>query len=532
MKKNILLILLLLTILLLGKEVNAAEEDYYNLIDMNQVAYNSNTNVFYSNQKISLKQNIDYTFVASSNFFGSVTKDNMSALSDHSVGADFTNLSNQPLSLSLNLSVASTGLYYSTITPNEDCTLEITDFLTKGYQIDSLPKQEVVLFAGSKEEFKGFRKVEYLNDYHKVGTTINIYTDCENPIKVEDITNKIKTYDNEQGFYGTPFLVTDNYNNTSEIGVYDLIYKAVDNNSNENILTVKVNVLDKLAPAIIGPNIIEWDCYDSFPQPIQILSYYTVFDNVDGDLTSELKTTNSLLFTYKQGVTKDYEVGLTVSDKAGNVSTKTIIVRAKDVTPPSLTVQDIDVTLSELGQIAFSDICEKIILEASDNSGEYFTSIEYKEVTGQMGFAGVYEVVAVVTDAAGNEVRKTANIKVIDDIAPEFYLQTDLFKTTTENPYSLEQIKEVISENLYNDGILYDSIELISCDYITNEKNPGTYSVKYAYSYKGETNYVIGTITVEEAVPRANNYLWLLLLIPIIIFAVAIFIIKRRRYSY
>ena len=70
---------------------------------------------------------------------------------------------------------------------------------------------------------------------------------------------------------------------------------------------------------------------------------------------------------------------------------------------------------------------------------------------------------------------------------------------------------------------------MISCDYISNEKNPGNYTVKYAYKYQGNTNYAMGTITVEDiAVEKTDNtWLWAFaILVPLL---AAVFIIRKIR---
>ena len=529
MKKCILMILLLATLLFLGKEVKAANSFYYNLIDMNQVDYDSNQKVFYSTQTIDLAKNKNYTFVASIHFFGTATKSNAYALSNKTIGANILNEDNEAILLSLKLKVSDLGLYYSTIKPTENCTLEITDFLTKGYRLDNLPRSQAVLFEGTKEQFKGFREVEYLTDYEKVGDSVDIYTSYTNPITTIDITNKIKTYDNSVGFYGTPTLISDEYKGSNKVGDYKLVYSSKDSSNNERILTVNVKVVDNIPPVIEGPDVIEWDCYNAFPLPLKILSNYRAYDAVDGDVSDSLITSASLIFEYIQGETKDYEVTIKATDKSGNTGIKKIIVSAKDITPPTLTVKNMTFNLSEIGELAFASLFEQVVTDVYDNSQSYTVTFEHKESTGNMGFSGTYEVTVIAKDAAGNETKKIAKIKINDDIAPDFYIHTDLFSTTTEEMYSIEQIKTAIISNLEKEGILYDSIELISCDYINNEKNPGNYSVKYAYNYQGKTNYALGTITVNEVVAEetGNSWLWAFaILVPL---AAGFFVVKKIR---
>ena len=131
-------------------------------------------------------------------------------------------------------------------------------------------------------------------------------------------------------------------------------------------------------------------------------------------------------------------------------------------------------------------------------------------------------------DDAGNETIKTVVFKIIDDIAPEFYIHVDLLTTNTKEIKSVDEIKAVISDNLHQDGILFDKINLISCDYFTNEKKPGEYKVKYAYSYRGEVNYVVGTIKVVKApIPL---YVFIICTGVIMVLVSVIFIkVKKRR---
>ena len=525
--KKIFILLLFLVLMFFVKEVEAVEESYYNLINMNQVQYNSTLGVFYSKQKINLTKDTNYTLVASSNFFGSALNSDSYALKNKNMGATFVDSKSNKLDLKFNLNVADTGLYYATITPTENCVLEFTDFLTRGYQLSTLPKSEILLFIGSKEEFKGFREVDYLDDYERISSTIDIYTGCDNPIKIEDITSKLKTYDNESGFSDNVVLVSDNYQNTNKIGEYLVVYKTKDSSNIESILTVNVKVVDATAPTITGPDVLEWDCYKEAPVPEIFKMYYKAYDNIDGDITNKIRVANSALAMYKLKVTKDYEIVLRVVDSAGNVGERTIILRAKDITPPTLTLADININLSSLGESVFDKFYDQVITEVSDDSGTYTTDIEAKELAGKMGFSGTYEVTVTATDAVGNKTVKTAIIRVIDDIAPEFYLHMDLINTTTSEVYTLEDIKEAISASLYEEGILYDSINLVSCDYISNEKNPGKYTVKYMYSYKGEANYMIGTITVSE--PKTTPPFWLLTLLLIPLSFGVVQLIKKRK---
>ncbi len=285
-------------------------------------------------------------------------------------------------------------------------------------------------------------------------------------------------------------------------------------------------MIDTTAPTIAGYDVFEWDCYKEAPVPEVFRQYYKVYDNVDGDITYKLTVANNALGMYTVGLTKDYEVVLKVVDSSGNETRKTILFRTKDINAPVLEVNDISINISSLGDSIFDNFYEQVITEIRDNSGKFSTIVKIEEVAGKMGFSGSYKVIVIVSDDVGNQTIQTAIINVIDDINPDFYLYTDLVNTTPEKVYSLDEIKECISCSLYNEGILYDSINLISCDYLKNEKTPGSYTVKYMYTYKGETNYMVGSIVVEDE-KDSNSWLFILLLIPISI--VLSKIIKKRK---
>lgn len=527
MKKIIFILMVVMAFVIMPKEVKAFESENYNLIDLDLIDYNEETKAFYSTQKIPLSKGQTYTLIASSKFFGTVTKDNPEALYNKEMGASFVNENNDSMALEIILTVDRTGLHYGSFVPTENVYLEITDFLTRGYTLETLPKKEIVLIKGKKDKFVGFKANEFLDNYAKIHDSLNIYTDYQNPIKTDDITQKIRVYDNEMGFYDEFTLIEDNYQNSTEIGVYTLIYSAKDNYDNEGILTVKIYVVDDTPPVIIGPDVIEWDCYSPAPKIEDILRQYTANDGLNGDLSFSIRALDTGLLSYQQGKIAEYEVILQVSDAAGNVGRKTVIISAKDITNPYLTLKDLEVNLSELGKIAFSGLFSKTIAEVGDNSGKYTVKIDAMEVINNMGFSGAYTLCVTVSDEAGNEIQKTATITFIDDLAPEFYMQMDLLETTTDEIYTLSELKDVISNKLYQDGILCDEISLISCDYLSNEKTPGTYNVKYAYTYKGETNYMVGTITVKE--PPQRSYYWCLAFLAIPVLFIGYKINKKRK---
>lgn len=529
MRKVLFMFVVIVLTTLFNQEVEASS-DYKNLINTNLIQYDEKNDKFYCDQEIELLKNTNYTFVARYNFFGEVTQNKKNALDNGVLDVKYILGDEFDSGVSFVLNYAPSGLYYSTITPKINCIIKFQDLLTKGYNDETLPKEEVIFFEGTTEEFQGFRCNDILEGYSKIENYIEFYTTPENLLTVEKITGSIKCYDNECGFDYVN-IVTDNYQNNCNIGEYKILYEASDEQGNVKNLTVQVKVVDNQPPVITGPDIIEWDCYTTDATIEKALLNYEAYDNVDGDITSSLKSRTPINFIFERGVKKDYEFIIVARDSSGNETTKTIIIRSKDLFPPELTVKNLDINLSSIGTLSFVTSFDFLVESVSDYSNYYKLSYDFKEVVGKIGFSGKFHVYITASDEEGNETTRVAVINVIDDIDPEFYIQTDLLNTTIAEVYSLDEIKSIINEKLHKNGILYDSVDLISCNYLSNENTPGQYKVKYAYGYKGHINYAEGIINVKEKEDVASEF-WIFVIAGVPILIGIIYIVKRKKELY
>ena len=282
-----------------------------------------------------------------------------------------------------------------------------------------------------------------------------------------------------------------------------------------------------LPPIIMGSDILVWDYFYEVDLVELMKRYYRVFDDIDGDLTYKLSIVNTDFGSSLPRITGDYEVVLSCIDSSGNETVRTVILRVIDKQSPELKVSDITLNLSGINDKLLSCFYEDVIVVLSDNSGTFSTSITVKELIEEEGFYGKYEVSVTAFDKSNNLTLKTATIRLIDDIENQKYIKKDLINTDINTTYTVFDLKRIISDCLYKEGILYDSFDLISCDYFTNEKKRGNYTVKYRYICDGETYYVSGLITVNE-VKEDNYYLLLVLIIPIIFYICRVNKKKKR----
>lgn len=284
---------------------------------------------------------------------------------------------------------------------------------------------------------------------------------------------------------------------------------------------------DQTPPIIVGPDILEWDCpYDMYLLDL-MKKNYKVIDDLDGDVSYTLSMDNNTLGPFVPRIAGDYEITLRGIDSNGNECRRIIILRIIDITPPVVKLNNIKLNLSDINDRSFSECYKLVIEELSDNLGKINTFISVKEVVDEKGFHGKYAVTIKAVDNAGNETLDVALLRIIDDMDEELYIDNNLINANVNEVYSIEDIKNKISDCLYKEGILYDSFNLISCDYLTNEKKAGSYTAKYRYIYNGQSYYVSALITVNE-VKENYYYLLLVLIVPIFFYIYRVNKKKKR----
>jgi len=134
----------------------------------------------------------------------------------------------------------------------------------------------------------------------------------------------------------TNSIATTNSVNTNRVGDYNVTYSVKDSAGNEMNAARVVRVVDTPPTITIkGAN----------PATIEVGSTYIdagaeANDNVDGNLTNSITTTSNVNTT-KLG---DYNVTYTVQDSAGNEVNATRVVRVRDTTPSTITLNHINLT--------------------------------------------------------------------------------------------------------------------------------------------------------------------------------------------
>lgn len=237
--------------------------------------------------------------------------------------------------------------------------------------------------------------------------------------------------------------------------------------------------LDNTAPSIFGENI-----YINVDNPLtfeQIKSRFTATDETDGDITSRLTfTDNTYILTNGKIACGTYSFKVSVSDNAGNTTTKMYYAHVVDYTDPTITGKTINVSYKKL----LTEAEKKALFTYSDNYTPkdqlIFRWVEDK-YTSTYQELGEHTLTAKVLDQQGNEATATSTINVIDDVAP-FMVVPENLKITTLDDLTLDSFRQYVTVTDEKEGNI-TNFELTDLDdYLNHKKVAGTYRIKVVAS--------------------------------------------------
>lgn len=214
--------------------------------------------------------------------------------------------------------------------------------------------------------------------------------------------------------------------------------------------------------------------YGNVDNPIDVdylKSLLIAWDETDGDLTDQIQVKKDEL-TGNESSVGEYEVTFSVSDEAGNESTFTITVYMQDKTKPVINGP------SEL-EYSYTNPQEldtiKALYTVTDNVDEGLTlTVSSDTYTANADTPGAYRIIFKATDLSQNEVTKTVDITVIDDVAPVINGADKVEKSLT----SILTVDEIIAEYTATDAIDGECEISVTNDTFTGHGDKvGTYSI-------------------------------------------------------
>lgn len=310
----------------------------------------------------------------------------------------------------------------------------------------------------------------------------------------------------EDGFIMTlkenaPFYV-EKHNNyftfTGDFGVVELF-----NGETINVETTKNaefyfyrTIIDITGPEITGPNSFVTNVNDSKDLEY-FLSEFTAVDKVDGDVTESITVVTDNYTQNKNVLNTNHYVTIKAVDLSGNETEHIFIITVVDTTPPILTGSSQIINVSYKSTWKAENF--KASLTVSDNHSNLTTDDVVIKSNGYLGNEeklGTYIVVFEVSDASGNKTTFEKQVKVVDDIDPEFTGPETITSSIT-TMLTASDIRKYLTAFDEIDGALTNKIKITTDTYSGNGHKKGTYSIKYEVTDNaGNTAYK--TITVKR----------------------------------
>ena len=191
--------------------------------------------------------------------------------------------------------------------------------------------------------------------------------------------------------------------NKNVIGTYSVVYEATDTSGNNQTKTVQIVVIDNVAPVINGPSTIAKP-KNSVLTESQVRSQLSAFDEISGTLTGTI-TLVSNDYTGNGAVLGSYLIVYSVSDTAGNSTTKQVTINVIDNTAPFWYMRDnamiaVDSTITLTREQIISILTQTGQLTVTATTYVSFPQDEYQ---GNESTPGMYAVQVKTTSTSGSE---------------------------------------------------------------------------------------------------------------------------------
>ena len=281
--------------------------------------------------------------------------------------------------------------------------------------------------------------------------------------------------------------------NEKQIGSYDVEVTATDAGSNVATKTVTVNVVDNEAPKIetLGSSqgyIIEVPINGS----ADLASYVKASDNVDGDVTPFIKSSETLNTTVKG----QQDITLTVDDTSGNTTEETYTFVVSDLEAPVVNfTQGANVTV-DYGSVF--DI--NAYVNVTDNvDGVMAPVVEGSVDTLKLDETQPLKISA--TDSSGNPTEATLNVVVKDISAPVITLNKSEITVNTGESVDFSSYLASAVDN--KDGDVRANVQIDAPSTSKAGTKTATYTVTDA---AGNTGTASLTVKVNKRASGGGSY--------------------------
>lgn len=297
--------------------------------------------------------------------------------------------------------------------------------------------------------------------------------------------------DNRDSLDAIEVNINDKSYDPYQLGVYNVDVTATDLFSNVATKTVQVEVVDKTAPVLkpVGKSngfVIDVEVKSSN----DITKYVQATDNVDGDVTPFIEASQKL-DTSKLG---SQIINLSVSDNAGNTTTKAYEFYVSDTQAPELSyTKGKTVTVDYGSKFNYADY-----VKITDNFDKKVPTIEVDGTVNTKEISSTTLKIKAI-DSSNNESEGTLEVNVKDISAPKITLSKSSVTITKGKSFNAKSYLTSAIDN--KDGNVTSKVKISSS---VNTNTPGKYTVKYTVT-DAAGNTATKTLSVKVENPVTGN---------------------------
>ncbi len=335
-------------------------------------------------------------------------------------------------------------------------------------------------------------------------------------------------YDSLLALINNNINVTDNYS-TCEIkinqnvdftsnGTYKVDVSAIDSSGNRETTSFNVTIYDESYP------VIDYNGLDPLKLPldgsVNMKDYFSAYDEIDGDISNNIIYPSLDLSSIQK-----YDYTVSVKNKSGNETTKTITIDVVDDTAPSISVTTNTLLLDYKTDFETYDFSSKVRI--TDNVAVDYNNLSiYTDVENKVG---TYSVWYSYTDGV-NTVEAELTVKCVSKEKPQIYVD-DIIISTNSN-VSLKDYVTVVDDS---DTLIEESVEIDDSTIDYNKE--GTYYANvYAINSSGlSSTERIKVIINNQGLSGINIPILIIMIILAIItigygvFFVYYFLIRKKK---
>ena len=365
--------------------------------------------------------------------------------------------------------------FKGTIIKNDGASIVLSNIKNNYFMIEYNDNKDFYSYTAYELEYKG---PDY-SEYSISDGTARYVTYMSSPISVTDLNKLVIACDNYDGIITNEIEIVNNkYSPLNKAGIYPVDYYISDSAGNEAELVLNVQVIDDVAPYIMGTKKYTTNQLEKLSVE-DIKNTLTATDNNDGDITDEIGIYEDN-YTGNEENLGLYEVIYFVEDAAGNFSsfTVTIEVLYKDIELPVFSGK-FNYEIKNTETLSIDTILSNItVTDNVDGDLKGSVNIIYDDFTMNVGKIGKYTITLEACDTASNKVEQNIIINIVDGTPPIFIFNTKkIYVSIDEKDLNTDTIIHyLVKTNNFNQS---DTYEVIEDEYTENKNTLGVYQVVY-----------------------------------------------------